>query len=600
MDDKNILINNNLEFQIPIHELQHNINTTFFESIIQWLKSNGLVFQSQWGNIENYIQTEVIDTKNLRSKTLDEIYFTREVDTLEDTYVNIRLRDFIQIQLQYMDENNRQKEKQLILPTFIQNSDLLHSISKTVKTKTDDNLESNTYEDSLQLPSHSENNQQLSFNNNINEFSQIIGNASASLYSRMKDDYLLKSQSNKNYLPRTQSTYIPGETKTGESYNKIQELSHFYFHKFINEMGEYRRLLNNLTLAEAGIRTDDILSLYSIEDPESCIESKLTRTKIYFMEEGRGHGISLDVSIDSDRNLIERWVKQQFNLDEKIQIELLIDSDSIGNNENISTQNISTMPTLPIIKATKDIEVYSGPDKAKYTFIGILQAGKTAVVKGKNTKKTWWQIVFPEDKKSNAWVETLHSQPYNTEKVTTVNAPIVWKNGTLHQFGLTQKTQPFIRVIVPDIVDIIKRRFEKQWRIRKIDIQNKEGLLIRFSKRDIPNPKDIYLRIKDNSWCFQLHLLNNSHYLKYDHLNTSNVLKFINYIKSIESEILPVRFVFDRQRRLLLELLTTNSSYRQLDAFEINPLDILQFSAQCLETELEKRLIKTNLIEIIE
>jgi uncharacterized protein YgiM (DUF1202 family) len=80
-----------------------------------------------------------------------------------------------------------------------------------------------------------------------------------------------------------------------------------------------------------------------------------------------------------------------------------------------------TAPTpTPAIVANEDTSVYSGPG-ADYSVIGLLKAGESAIVVGRNADSTWWQIRFQADR---AWVSAAAvTASLGAYSVPVVSAP---------------------------------------------------------------------------------------------------------------------------------------------------------------------------------
>jgi len=85
-----------------------------------------------------------------------------------------------------------------------------------------------------------------------------------------------------------------------------------------------------------------------------------------------------------------------------------------------STSTPTTPTPTPVIVADEDTSVYSGPG-TDYAVIGLLKAGDSAIVVGRNVDSSWWQIRFQADR---AWVSAAAvTASLGAHSVPVVSAP---------------------------------------------------------------------------------------------------------------------------------------------------------------------------------
>ncbi|MGQ9794372.1 MAG: PKD domain-containing protein [Anaerolineae bacterium] len=79
-------------------------------------------------------------------------------------------------------------------------------------------------------------------------------------------------------------------------------------------------------------------------------------------------------------------------------------------------------PDTPRITANTDLNVRSGPG-TNYPSLGLLAAGQTAPVTGRNAEGSWWQIAFPGVPGERGWVAGQYVTAENVSNVPVVAPP---------------------------------------------------------------------------------------------------------------------------------------------------------------------------------
>jgi hypothetical protein len=79
-------------------------------------------------------------------------------------------------------------------------------------------------------------------------------------------------------------------------------------------------------------------------------------------------------------------------------------------------------PVIPLVTVDVDLNVRSGPG-TNYNQVGLLAAGTTVVVVGKNEDTTWWQIDYPDGPDGLAWIAIGYGTAQNTDGVAVANIP---------------------------------------------------------------------------------------------------------------------------------------------------------------------------------
>jgi hypothetical protein len=68
------------------------------------------------------------------------------------------------------------------------------------------------------------------------------------------------------------------------------------------------------------------------------------------------------------------------------------------------------------------LNVRTGPG-TNYTRIGLLEAGVTVGILGRNSDTSWWQIVYPEAASGIGWISADYGRAQNTVNVPVVEIP---------------------------------------------------------------------------------------------------------------------------------------------------------------------------------
>ncbi|MFN8459162.1 MAG: PKD domain-containing protein [Anaerolineae bacterium] len=80
------------------------------------------------------------------------------------------------------------------------------------------------------------------------------------------------------------------------------------------------------------------------------------------------------------------------------------------------------LPGAPGLTTTTDLNVRGGPDTA-YPALGLLKAGQTAEITGRNADGGWWQIKFLGVAGERGWVAAKYASTQNVSNVPIVQAP---------------------------------------------------------------------------------------------------------------------------------------------------------------------------------
>ncbi len=83
---------------------------------------------------------------------------------------------------------------------------------------------------------------------------------------------------------------------------------------------------------------------------------------------------------------------------------------------------LTPQPGAPRITANTDLNVRSGPG-TQYPSLGLLAAGQTAPVTGRNAEGNWWQITFPGVPGERGWVAGQYVTAENVTDVPVVAPP---------------------------------------------------------------------------------------------------------------------------------------------------------------------------------
>ncbi|MFQ5613537.1 MAG: FHA domain-containing protein [Anaerolineae bacterium] len=80
-------------------------------------------------------------------------------------------------------------------------------------------------------------------------------------------------------------------------------------------------------------------------------------------------------------------------------------------------------------QVTTDLNVRLGPGTG-YSVVGLLEAGETVDIVGKNAEGTWWQIVFPDGPGGRAWIAARFAPADNPALVPIIETPTPVPTGT--------------------------------------------------------------------------------------------------------------------------------------------------------------------------
>ena len=118
-------------------------------------------------------------------------------------------------------------------------------------------------------------------------------------------------------------------------------------------------------------------------------------------------------------------------------------STAIPTETLIPTTAVASGPCSPLVTATVNANVRSGPDTA-YDIVGSLTLGQTATILGRNDAYTWWYIDYPGVAGNHAWiagmvvtsscvpavVQVVAAPPLPTPTIVVADVPtIVESNG---------------------------------------------------------------------------------------------------------------------------------------------------------------------------
>lgn len=82
----------------------------------------------------------------------------------------------------------------------------------------------------------------------------------------------------------------------------------------------------------------------------------------------------------------------------------------------------SPTPDIPLVTVNVDLNVRSGPG-THYDRIGLLPAGSTTEIRGRNEEGSWWQIIYPDSPAGLAWISADYGTADNADDVPLAAIP---------------------------------------------------------------------------------------------------------------------------------------------------------------------------------